>query len=214
MTDRWGPVRAAYDTVAASYAEQVRLDRVEAGLDLAVIADFAARTAGGGPVLDAGCGPGRVTRYLADRGVRAFGIDLSPEMVRIAADLHPELSFATASIDALPVATGSLAGVLAWYSVIHTAPAELPVVVGELLRVLRPGGWLLVAGQSGSGTRHLASGYGHAVDLTAHLYTAEHLAELADRLGAVVHVRLTRGPERTERHAQAFVLAQRAAAAT
>ncbi|GAA2003608.1 class I SAM-dependent methyltransferase [Nakamurella flavida] len=208
-TDRWGLVRAAYDTVAGSYADLVRIDEAEADLDLAMLAGFVARTAGRGPVLDAGCGPGRVTRHLADRGVRAFGVDLSPEMVRIARGLHPDLAFAAASIDALPVASGSAAGVLAWYSVIHTPPVDLPVVVGELLRVLAPGGWLLVAGQSGTGSRHIARGYGHDLDLTAYLHTADELARVIAAHGGTVRVRMTRGAERTERHEQAFVLAQR-----
>ncbi len=38
----------------------------------------------GGATLDVGCGPGRLTRALADRGVEALGIDLSAEAVRLA----------------------------------------------------------------------------------------------------------------------------------
>lgn len=36
------------------------------------------------PTLDIGCGPGRLTRALTDRGIDALGIDLSPEAVRLA----------------------------------------------------------------------------------------------------------------------------------
>ena len=209
MTDPWAETRGAYDTVAENYAELVRLDQVEGTLDLAMLADFASRVRGQGRVLDAGCGPGRVTRYLRDRGVDAFGVDLSPEMIRVAGGLHPDLEFTVGSIDALDVATGSLAGVLAWYSIIHTRPAGLAVVLGEFLRVLEPGGWLLTGHQSGDGDRHLAHAYGHDIDLTAYLYTAEHVAAMIESLGGVVHARLTRGPERTEKRGQSFVLARR-----
>lgn len=209
MTELWTPTRTAYDTVAESYADVVRIDRVEATLDLAMLEDFAGRVRGLGPVLDAGCGPGRVTRYLGDRGVDAFGVDLSPEMVRVARELHPDLGFSVGSIDALDVPAASVAGVLAWYSIIHTRPAELPTVLGEFLRVLQPGGWLLMGFQSGEGDRHLAHAYGHDLDLTAYLYTAEHLAGVLDDLGGVVHTRLTRGPEQSEKRPQAFVLARR-----
>lgn len=211
MTDLWAPIRTAYDTVAENYAELVQVADVEAGLDLAMLEDFAARVRGRGRVLDAGCGPGRMTRYLADRGVDMFGVDLSPEMVRIARDRHPDLAFAEGSIDALDVAPDSVAGVLAWYSIIHTPPADLPTVVGEFLRVLEPGGWLLTGCQSGAGPRHLAHAYGHDLDLTAHLYTAEHVAGVIEDLGGVVHARLTRGPEGPQKRPQAFVLAHRPA---
>ena len=80
-----------------------------------------------------------------------------------------------------------------------------------LLRVLRPGGWLLLAAQSGDGSRVLASAYGHRVDLTAHLHTTDALAAAVIAGGGDVHVRLTRGPEGSERHPQAFLLARASA---
>ena len=209
MTDRWAPTRAAYDTVAVDYAQLIRVEQIEAGLDLTMLDDFAGRVRGQGRVLDAGCGPGRITRYLADRGVDAFGIDLAPRMIAVARELFPGLQFAVGSIDALELDSGSLAGVLAWYSIIHTPPDELSGVLAELLRVLRPGGWLLTGHQSGVGTRHLRHAYGHDLDLTAHLYTAEHVADLIEQLGGVVQVRLTRGPEGSQRLSQSFVLARR-----
>lgn len=208
MTDPWASVRSSYDTVAVDYARLVRLDQVEAPVDL-MVAEFIRRVQGTGRVLDAGCGPGRVTRHLADHGVDAFGIDLSAEMARVAGDLYPDLQFAVGSIDALAVADASLAGVLAWYSIIHTPPAALAGVLAEFLRVLRPGGWLLTGQQSGVGDRHLAHAYGHDVDLTGHLYTAEHLAVVIEELGGVMQIRLTRGPEGAQRFPQSFVLARR-----
>ncbi|MGS0685327.1 class I SAM-dependent DNA methyltransferase [Nakamurella sp. GG22] len=209
MTDPWARTRTVYDTVAENYAEVVQVSRFEAPLDLAVLDDFARRTAARGRVLDAGCGPGRMTRYLGDLGVDAVGIDLAPGMIRVARQRHPDLQFSVGSIDALDVPNDSLAGVLAWYSVIHTSPMHLPGVMGEFIRVLEPGGWLLLAQQSGQGARQIAHAYGHDVDLTAYLYTADDIAEAIEAAGGVVHTRLTRGPEDIERHAQSFVLARK-----
>jgi ubiquinone/menaquinone biosynthesis C-methylase UbiE len=81
-------------------------------------------------------------------------------MVRTARQRHPDLQFTVGSIDALDVADGSLAGVLAWYSVVHTPPGELGTVIGELFRVLAPGGWLLLAFLSGDGALHLTRAHG------------------------------------------------------
>ncbi|MDQ0757493.1 trans-aconitate methyltransferase [Streptomyces canus] len=42
-----------------------------------------------GPVANLGCGPGKVTAHLADLGVSALGIDLSPKMIKLARQAHP-----------------------------------------------------------------------------------------------------------------------------
>jgi SAM-dependent methyltransferase len=72
--------------------------------------------AGGGPVLDVGCGTGYVTGYLHDAGVAAFGIDLSPEMIAIARRDHPDLRFKVGTMTDLDLADDSLAGVVAFWS--------------------------------------------------------------------------------------------------
>ena len=118
------------------------------------------------------------------------------------------MDFLVGSIDAVDVESDSLAGVLAWYSIIYTPPAELRGVLAELLRVLRPGDWLLTGHQSGVGERHIGSAYGHDLDLTAYLYTAEHVAGVIEELGATVKIRLTRAPEGSQRWPQSFVLAR------
>lgn len=97
-----------------------------------------------GPVIDAGCGPGHWTDFLHKRGVDISGVDLVPEFIESARIRFPEVSFRVSSLRALDVADGSLNGVLAWYSLIHLAPAELPHILAELARVLRPQGHLLV----------------------------------------------------------------------
>jgi predicted TPR repeat methyltransferase len=44
-------------------------------------------------VLDAGCGAGRMSRYLADRGCLVEGVDLSSGMVAMARRDHPDPVF-------------------------------------------------------------------------------------------------------------------------
>ena len=74
-------VRDAYDTVAADYARRLPDTRAEAALDLAMVDAFAeAVTSDDDPrVLDAGCGTGRMSRYLADRGCLVEGSTCRPE---------------------------------------------------------------------------------------------------------------------------------------
>ena len=131
--------RTAYDTVAASYAKQVPAVE-EDPVDHALLGAFAdlVRAAGGGPVADIGCGPGWVTAYLDGVGLDVSGIDLSPEMIAVARRNYPGLRFSEGSMLALDQPDAGLAGVLAWYSIIHMRPARLPAALSEFHRVLMP----------------------------------------------------------------------------
>ena len=114
--------RAAYDTVAGSYAELLAHELSAQPVDRAVLALFAELVPSGGRVADLGCGPGRVTAHLSGLGVEVFGVDLSPGMVGEARRRHPGLRFDVGSMTALELPDGALTGIVAWYSVIHTPP--------------------------------------------------------------------------------------------
>ena len=138
--------RDSYDAIAASYADETRdlLDRrlhVRAGVVL--FADLV-RAIGGGPVADVGCGPGHTTALLRELGADAFGIDLSPAMIEIARREHPGVRFEVGSMTDLELADDSLAGVLAWWSLMYIPDEAMPGVLGQFHRMLRPGGLLTV----------------------------------------------------------------------
>jgi SAM-dependent methyltransferase len=206
-----GAVRAAYDTVAESYAAQITGLSAETPLEIALIDDFAARirSAGGGPVLDAGSGPGRVAAYLHSQGLDVSGVDLSPAMVDVARRSHPGIRFAVGPLQHLDVVDGSLAGILAWYSIIHTPLAELPVVFDEFRRAMAPGGYLLVGIHVGTGTLRVTQSYGHDVSVELQLLRPEEVTVLLESCGFSIVATLSRAPEGRERRPQAFVLARR-----
>lgn len=163
--------RSSYDTDAAGYADRVR-GLLEASPHLrASLALFAelVRDAGGGPVADVGCGPGHVTRHLADLGVDAFGVDLAPEMVALARRDHPDLRFEVGTMTDLDLPDESVAGVLAFWSVIHVPDDAVPQAFAEFHRVVRPGGPVLVGFHVGDGTRTTTEGYsGRAIHVESH----------------------------------------------
>ncbi|MEU9563347.1 methyltransferase domain-containing protein [Streptomyces sp. NPDC048161] len=191
-------VRESYDTVASAYFERVKppaeLDPLSRGM-LNVFAEVV-RTAGLGPVADVGCGPGRVTAYLAERHVPAFGVDLSPAMVELARSAHPDLRFSVGSMTSLPIEDESLGGILAYYSTHHTPPTLLPVVFGEFHRTLVPGGCLMLAGHVGA-DQHLrpTQAYGgHPVSYESYLLPPDRIAELLKQAGFVLTARLVEEP--------------------
>ncbi|MDX6334252.1 MAG: hypothetical protein QOG05_1592 [Streptosporangiaceae bacterium] len=98
---------------------------------------------------DIGCGTGRLAPCLAARGLFPQGIDLSPEMIRVARRDQPGFDFGVADLHALPFADASLAGVVCWYSLMYLAPPDRPAAFGELARVVKPGGYLVTAFKAG-----------------------------------------------------------------
>ncbi len=91
--------------------------------------------AGPGPVVDLGCGAGR---YLAEIGVPVVGVDASRSMLELAARSGRPL--ASGDLEALPFASGTIAGGFARNSYLHLPKDRLAGAVGELRRVLWPGG--------------------------------------------------------------------------
>ncbi|HET8717342.1 MAG TPA: class I SAM-dependent methyltransferase [Nocardioidaceae bacterium] len=204
-------VRDAYDEVAEDYAALIPDTRAESAVELAMVDSFAASVGAGAPVLDAGCGAGRMSAYLAGRDLAVQGIDLSPGMVRMARRDHPGLPFVVGSISDLPYPDGGFGGVLLWYSTIHIPPEGQARLYREAARVLQPGGYLLVGCQSGSGVHDTAAiyrEYGHDVTLLRHRFTADDIAAWLDDAGLTEQCRLVRRPVGRERDDQAFVLAR------
>src|SRR5699024_3964904 len=71
-------------------------------------------------------------------------VDIVPEFVASARDRFPEITFRLGTIKDLPATTGSVGGLLSWYSIIHIAPTVVPAVLLEFARCLKPGGSLLL----------------------------------------------------------------------
>ena len=97
-----------------------------------------------GPVIDAGCGPGHWTAFLHERGIAVEGVDLVPEFIAGARQRFPHIAFRVGDLDEFGIEDGALGAILSWYSVIHTAPADVPAQLAEFARCIRPGGSLLI----------------------------------------------------------------------
>jgi SAM-dependent methyltransferase len=185
-------LRTGYATVARAYREQLSGELAGKPLDRAFLDAFAERCPG--PILDLGCGPGHVARYLADRGAVAEGLDLSPAMIAEATASYPELRFTVGDMFALPHADGSLAGVVAFYAIVHLRCTELATPLREIHRVLAPGGLVALAFHVGSDEVHVDELFGCATSLDFYFHQpAAVIAEL-ERAGFTLEARLDRAP--------------------
>jgi ubiquinone/menaquinone biosynthesis C-methylase UbiE len=98
-----------------------------------------------GDVCDIGYGPGNIARYLRDSGqIDVFGLDLSPRMVDQARQLNPDIKFQVGNMMALDLQNESLAGIVA-FSIVNIPEDLLPTVFGEMWRVLKLDGRLLLS---------------------------------------------------------------------
>jgi SAM-dependent methyltransferase len=206
-------IRADYDAKAEAYVAFVGDAFGNNPLNHVVVQAFAdlVQQAGGGPVADVGCGPGHVTAYLRDRGLDAFGVDLSPRLVAAAREAYPGVRFDVGDMGALSVSTGSLAGVLANYSLIHTTPEALPTTLAELSRVLAPGGYLLAAFQALDGADATTEPFDHKVS-PAWRISPDHILGLLAQVGVheVARLVIAPGEDQVRGFPQAHLLARKA----
>jgi SAM-dependent methyltransferase len=184
----------SYDRVAEQYTEQFfnELDRKPFDRDL--LDRYADTVRGHGKVCDLGCGPGHVARYLRARGVEVVGVDISPRMVEVARQFNPGIPFDQGDMRALDVPDSSLAGVVAFYSIIHLARSVVPRALDEMMRVLRPGGVALISVHGGEGELHADEFLGQTVSIDASLFQPPEMKTLAEGAGFKVEEVLSREP--------------------
>lgn len=190
-------VRLAYDATADEYADAFRSTEPEQPVELAMVKHFAELLRGQRRVLDAGCGAGRFLPILAGLRCGVEGLDLSPGLIRNARADHPSFASHVGTLTDLPFASASFDGYFSWYSTIHSADPDLQDLLREAHRVLRPGGSILVAFQSGDGVEDLSESYrnrGYDLSLLRYLRSSERMAHELTTAGFAVAARLERGP--------------------
>ncbi|MCF2531794.1 class I SAM-dependent methyltransferase [Yinghuangia soli] len=204
--------RAAYDGVVELYASMFADGLETHPFSRNMIGTFAELVRGTGNLraADVGCGPGHLTAMLHGLGLDAFGLDLSPGMVDHARRAHPALRFEEAGMEALPVEDGTLGGVLAHYSMIHTPPSGLSAVLAEQMRVLAPGGLLLVSFFAMDGPEAGAEPvrFDHKV-APAYCWPVDRFAALLAEAGFVTFARLLHDPASERGFLDAHLLARR-----
>jgi len=133
--------RGLFDGVASLY----QASRPGYPPELAAFVAATAAVGAGDPVLEVGCGTGQLTEALLPHGFALTAIDLGAAMIEIARERAGGrgVSFHAVPFEELDAAPGTFALVIAG-AAFHWIDPE--VRFRKAARLLRPGGWLAVAG--------------------------------------------------------------------
>jgi len=107
-------------------------------------------------ILEAGCGSGRVVKYLSDLGYKnVHGIELNPDAVNHINKLYPGLKIVQGDILDMPYSNESFDVVLS-YGVVEHFPESVVRPMQSLFDVLKPGGIAVVTVPCLNGIRRAA----------------------------------------------------------
>ena len=205
-------IRAAYATVAASYADRFDDELTDLPFESWLLRRVV-ELADGAPVIEVGTGPGHVAAFLADAGANATGLDLTPAMIDEARRRHPGVIYEVGDLRQLmrPATHDGWGAVLAWYSLIHLAASELPNAIASLARPLRVGGWLVLALHVGAQVLSVDEWLGHEVELDFVLHDRADVVATVERAGLQDVEWYQRGPRpaRGESTERLYVLARK-----
>lgn len=104
-----------------------------------------------GRVIDLGCGNGRDAGLFIPGGYGYVGVDLSEAMLKLARASHPDADFRPMSLYRLEFPDACFDGFWAMTSLIHVPKRKIDLALGEIRRVVRPGGTGLISMFQGNG---------------------------------------------------------------
>ncbi len=187
-------IEAMYDTVAKEWAEKFSGEHERKPKDREMLAEFAREIGKERPVWDLGCGPGDTAAYLKGLGVDVAGLDLSEKLLEQARALHPDIRFQKGDILDLEWEDSSIAGIVAFYAIVHFAEEQVGRAFAEIFRVLKPGGPFLFTFHIGDETMHLEEFLGRKVDIDFMFFTTEFISACLKRTGFEIRQIVEREP--------------------
>ena len=187
-------IAGLYGTVAKEYAETFSGEHEKKPKDQEVLRRFSKVIGSRKPVWDFGCGPGQTTKYLRDLGVDISGLDLSEEMIEQARIKHPEINFQQGNILDLEFSDHSIAGVVAFYAIVHFSEEQVGTAFREVLRVLQSGGIFLLTFHIGEEIIHVEEFLGKKVDIDFMFFTTDFIADCLKEWGFEGIEMIERGP--------------------
>ena len=175
MGQNLNKVENLYDAVAKEYAETFSGELEKKPKDQEILRRFSQEIGDRRPVWDFGCGPGQTAKYLKDFGIEILGLDLSGKILEQARTIHPEIYFQKGNILDLEFENDSIAGVVAFYAIVHFTEEQVGIAFREVYRVLQPGGIFLFTYHIGEETIHLDEFLGKKIKIDFMFFTSDFI---------------------------------------
>jgi len=187
-------IRDDYDRLAQEYAQRIFDELRHKPLDRALLDRFAEAVKGCGDVCDMGCGPGQVARYLHDKGLSVFGLDLSPAMLEQARKLNPEIRFLEGDMLTLELPPASLAGIAAFYAIVNIPVRHHRAIFEQMAKVLKADGLLLLAFHVGNEVIEPKELWGHKISMEFLLLQPDQVQSDLEAAGFAIEEIIEREP--------------------
>jgi SAM-dependent methyltransferase len=212
IKEKISDVQSGYDLVADEYARRISDELRHKALDCRLLDRFAESVRNSGIACDLGCGPGHLARYLQGRGIQVCGMDLSTGMVERARRLNPGIEFNQGDMRTLPVRDNTWAGIAAFYAIVHLPLPDLDRSLREMMRVLAPGGRLLLSFHIGEDTAQIEDLWESGAALEFHFFRVSTVRGSIERAGFEIEEIIERDPYAPEVEYQsrrAYIFAQK-----
>ena len=169
-------IQDVYNTVSKEYAEAFTGEHQKKPKDREILCRFSQQVGNKRPVWDLGCGPGQTTEYLKSLGVEISGLDLSENILQQAKTIHPDIHFQKGNILELEFENDSIAGIVAFYAIVHFTKEQAGIAFSEIFRVLKPGGLFLFTYHIGDETIHINQFLGRKVDIDFMFFNSDFIS--------------------------------------
>lgn len=203
-------VTNCYDLTAEEYAKVFYNELDNKPFDRMILQRFASENSG--KFADLGCGCGHTTKFLAKNGAKEIiGIDLSPEMVKIAQKLNENLNFEVGNMLDLHKNDGEFGAISAFYAIVHFTCEEIERAFSEIYRVLRSSGQFLFCFHVGDETVNLDEFLNQKVKITFYFFEVDKILQLLEKVGFKVKETIIRYPYKDVEHPskRAYILAEK-----
>jgi ubiquinone/menaquinone biosynthesis C-methylase UbiE len=176
-------VARQYDTVAKEYADAFFGEHDQKPQDREMLRRFAQEIGDRRPVWDLGCGPGQTSKYLKNLGLEISGLDLSEKILERARTMCPGIFFRRGNILDLTFENDAIAGIVAFYAIVHFTKDQAGMAFREIFRVLQPGGVFLLTYHIGEQTLHLDAFLGKRIDIDFMFFTTDFITRCLTGVG-------------------------------
>lgn len=136
-------ITKAYDLVADEYAAKLWNEFEKKHFDQVIFRWFASQIPKNEVVLEIGSGPGEVSGFLDNLGVKCIGTDISAKMIENAKKYFPSIQFEVQDFLDLSYENNSFFSVIAYYAIVNLTIDQIKSAFQEIRRVLKDNGLLL-----------------------------------------------------------------------